>query len=135
MAERRYKELHEAFPESKKANQGLIKVATRLKETKTGEYDRLGLFEKSQKDPHLDLADVVLPNLEVKEYKGRGRGLLVTKDVKAGQLLMMKPFASSSWKDLKMGTSLMGLNLHNDSIEKPNKGNLNAAIAERNVAF
>lgn len=53
-------------------------------------------------DPHLDLADVVSSNLEVKESQGRGRGLFVTKDVKAGQLLMMvKPFASSYFSEKK----------------------------------
>ncbi|TFY52583.1 hypothetical protein EVJ58_g9932 [Rhodofomes roseus] len=59
----------------------------RLRENSIGKYDWARLFEECQHDSRLDAADYTGP-VEVKTIPGRGRGIVVTRDVSAGELLV-----------------------------------------------
>lgn len=78
------------YPQSEEAKKGLEKSLQRIVETTTGRYDWLGLYLAAQKEqrPRLDAAEYIGP-VQVKHVKGKGRGLVVAKDVKAGTLLLV----------------------------------------------
>ncbi|KAH9833708.1 uncharacterized protein C8Q71DRAFT_859984 [Rhodofomes roseus] len=78
----------------------------RLRENSIGKYDWARLFEECQHDSRLDAADYTGP-VEVKTIPGRGRGIVVTRDVSAGELLMVskalsfveeKDFRADVWR-------------------------------------
>jgi len=88
-------QLHANYPQNNEALEFLKRAQARNNERVTGIYD----FKKLQKEaaklqpPHLDHATYLGP-LEIKQTETRGRGLFVTKDVKAGDLLLCeKAFA------------------------------------------
>lgn len=71
------------------------RAKSRLAEQKTGEFDfkLLQAEAKKLRPPHLDHATYIGP-IEVRQTASKGRGLFVTKDVKAGDLLLCeKAFA------------------------------------------
>ena len=71
------------------------RAQSRLREQKTGEFNfkLLQAEVKKFRSPHLDHASYIGP-VEVRETSSKGRGLFVTKAVKAGDLLLCeKAFA------------------------------------------
>lgn len=131
-AQKRYRELVQLFPASKEGRAGLDKVAARIREAETGEYDLEGLFISSQKNPHLDVADYTHPDLAIEGRKGRGRGVVASKSIRVGSLLMLaKPFASCYDDECKGDAISACLNLHNDSPEGSAQGHLTKKIAKR----
>lgn len=67
----------------------LDRARSRLLEKKTGLYDFEQLQAKAKKlrPPHLDHASYLGP-VEIRQTESQGRGLFVTKAVKAGELLL-----------------------------------------------
>ncbi|KAM0705275.1 hypothetical protein Q7P35_008065 [Cladosporium inversicolor] len=84
-------------PNDKDAATNLDKLATRLHEQKTGEYDfnkiRSGL---SKLRPRADAADYD-GNTERKESKGHGFGLFATKDIDAGSIILCEKALCIVW--------------------------------------
>lgn len=101
--------------------QGLERCRRRIQEQATGDYDDVGLFRQVQRDGlrRLDVADYIGP-VEVAEYPGMGRGYRTTRDVKAGEMLVVEkalarvePEKSETEGDIR----LVGFNVLNGSIE------------------
>lgn len=128
----RFGELLACNPESKEAKDGLDRVASRIKEAKTGNYAWETLFSASQTNPALDIADWVLPDLRVEDRKGRGRSIIASKAIKAGSLLMMqKPLASCTYSDVLDGRDMACANLHSENLEGTSQAHLTQMIALR----
>ncbi|KAH9937991.1 uncharacterized protein B0H18DRAFT_965005 [Fomitopsis serialis] len=68
----------------------------RLRESSTGKYDWAKLFEESQRTSRLDAADYTGP-VEVKDVPGHGRGIVATKDIAAGELLV-RDLRADMWR-------------------------------------
>lgn len=78
-----------SFPHNSQASVALDRARSRSLENKTGLYDFKLLQAKAKKlrPPHLDHASYLGP-VEIRQTESRGRGLFVTKAVKAGELLL-----------------------------------------------
>lgn len=89
--------LCQLYPLNDLARASLDRAQSRLKEQKTGEFNfkLLQAEAKQLRPPHLDHATYIGP-VEVRQTASKGRGLFVTKEVKAGGLLLCeKAFAHS----------------------------------------
>lgn len=77
------------FPDNKQAKEIHNRVRSRHSEASSGKYDFKLLHKEAKelKPPQLDHATYIGP-IEVKASKGKGRGVFVTKAVKAGDLLL-----------------------------------------------
>lgn len=77
------------FPNNTEASKSLVCAQSRSLEQKTGAYDFKLLQAKAKKlrPPHLDHATYIGP-VEIRQTESKGRGLFVTKAVKAGDLLL-----------------------------------------------
>lgn len=86
------------FPQNSQASAALDRAQSRCREQKTGLYDFKQLQAKAKKlrPPHLDHASYLGP-VEVKQKESKGRGLFVTKAVKAGELLLCEKAFSHSY--------------------------------------
>jgi tetratricopeptide (TPR) repeat protein len=98
-AEELYARCLRLFPQSQQAKSGLNKARSRQKESESGKYniDRLAKSATStEKRTALDIADFVGP-VEMGYTEGCGRGLVATRDIAAGEILMVnKPIATST---------------------------------------
>lgn len=131
-AKARFAELLACNPNSKEAKDGLDRVASRIKESKTGSYAWESLFIESQTNPALDIADWILPDLRIEDRRGRGRALVANRAIQAGQLLMMcKPLASCSYADVLDGRDMACANLHSENLEGTAQAHLTQTIARR----
>ncbi|KII85226.1 hypothetical protein PLICRDRAFT_178965 [Plicaturopsis crispa FD-325 SS-3] len=75
----------------------IARCRLRLQESTTGDYDWVRLSKESQVSPHIDAANYVGP-IRVSEMidRGGGRGVVATRDISSGELLVAaKPFASA----------------------------------------
>ncbi|OBT80180.1 hypothetical protein VF21_00589 [Pseudogymnoascus sp. 05NY08] len=87
--------LYRLYPLNVLARASLDRAKSRLAEQKTGEFNfkLLQAEAKKLRPPHLDHATYIGP-VEVRQTASKGRGLFVTKSVKAGDLLLCeKAFA------------------------------------------
>lgn len=77
------------FPRNAQASQLLGRTQSRCLEQTTGKYNFKQLQEEAKKlrPPHLDVATYIGP-VEIRQTESKGRGLFVTKAVKAGDLLL-----------------------------------------------
>lgn len=77
------------FPHNSEASAFLERTQSRVVEQNSGVYNFNQLQENANKirPPHLDHATYIGP-VEVRPTESKGRGLFVTKDVKAGDLLL-----------------------------------------------
>ena len=101
-----------AYPLNDLARAASIRAQSRLREQKTGEYNfkLLQAEAKKLRPPRLDHATYIGP-LEVRQTASKGRGLFLTKAVKAGDLLLCeKAFAYSH------------------VLEKPDKENVSGSV-------
>ncbi|KAI0638403.1 hypothetical protein C8Q77DRAFT_1047016 [Trametes polyzona] len=83
------------FPDDEPVDSWLQRCAARIVETTTGVYDWPTLFRASKVKSNLDVADFIGP-VAVREMasRGGGRGVVATRAIKAGELLMAtKAFA------------------------------------------
>jgi tetratricopeptide (TPR) repeat protein len=81
--------LRSHYPNNERAKEMLFRTKYRFQEQETGIYDfkKLQREAKQLRPPHLDHATYVGP-IEVRQTESKGRGLFVTKAVKAGELLL-----------------------------------------------
>ncbi|OSD04617.1 hypothetical protein PYCCODRAFT_1363850 [Trametes coccinea BRFM310] len=91
----------------------LDRCRARLRESSTGIYDWPSLFRTAQRKIRLDAADFVGPvKVRRMKHRGGGRGVVTTKDVKTGELLIVtKPFASVYAPDLPTDQLIVTLDL------------------------
>ena len=77
------------FPHNSEASTFLERAQSRSVEQKSGVYNfkQLQANVNTPRSPHLDHATYIGP-VEVRQTESKGRGLFVTKDVKAGDLLL-----------------------------------------------
>lgn len=77
------------YPNDEDAKKLLHRAQSRVSEQETGVYDfkKLQQEAKSSRPPHLDCATYIGP-IEVGSTQSKGRGLFVTKAVKAGEWLL-----------------------------------------------
>jgi uncharacterized protein YciI len=95
-------------PSSPERALGVARCEKRLREVETGEFDWLGMYVASQGTPRLDVADYVSTAIRVEAREGRGRGLVVNRDIETGTLLMcVRPFASVYASNLEAGEDKM----------------------------
>lgn len=88
----------ESSPSYTQAIEVLVRVGKRIEEQNTGIYNFKHFQEQAQKPPvpHLDFATFLGP-VEIRQTPSKGRGLYVTRAVKAGDLLLCeKAFCHSS---------------------------------------
>ncbi|KAH9912040.1 hypothetical protein B0H21DRAFT_774158, partial [Amylocystis lapponica] len=113
-AERKFNAWSQSHPDDKEIPAWIIRCQQRTRESRTGEYDWARLFKLSLTDPHLDdVADYQGP-IEVRQVQGRGggRGVVATRDIKVGELLLVsKPFVSIYEQDLRAGGHTVAINL------------------------
>lgn len=77
------------FPHNNEASALLLRAQSRIEEQKSGLYSfkQLQAHAAKLRPPHLDHATHIGP-VEIRETESMGRGLFVTKAVKAGDLLL-----------------------------------------------
>uniref|UniRef100_A0AC34FAR2 SET domain-containing protein n=1 Tax=Panagrolaimus sp. ES5 TaxID=591445 RepID=A0AC34FAR2_9BILA len=99
-AAKQFAELLKEFPNNEEASKQLKLATSRLAEQKYGKFDfKNMLLESKNKKAHLDVADFIGP-IEVTNIPGKGRGIIASKDIKAGTLLAVsKAFASGYDED------------------------------------
>ncbi|KAH7716697.1 TPR domain protein [Aphelenchoides avenae] len=91
---RHYEELLHAFPSNEHVRDRLLAALARLAEERTGNYD-FGMLYKADLagEMDVDVADYVGP-IEVVDIPGKGKGIVATRDIKKGTLLLVsKAFA------------------------------------------
>lgn len=91
-----------AYPDNKQAMLSLDRAQNRVREQKTGDYNfnKLQAEAKKLHPPQLDHATYIGP-IEVRQTKSKGRGMFVTKVVKAGDLLLCEKAFSTVYDDKK----------------------------------
>ncbi|KAF2467791.1 uncharacterized protein BDR25DRAFT_374016 [Lindgomyces ingoldianus] len=96
--------LRKNYPHNARAVEVLDRARARYLEQKTGSYDFKLLQAKAKKlrPPHLDHATYIGP-VEVRQTESKGRGLFVTRAVKAGELLLCEKAFSYSYADEREG--------------------------------
>lgn len=92
--------LTDSFPGNSRARDVLEHARNRCLEQSSGQYNFKGLQAAVRKcrPPQLDHATYIGP-LEVREVANKGRGLFVTKSVRAGDLLLFEKAFSHAWVD------------------------------------
>ena len=134
-AEKAYRQVFgdDPLPMSDPVAAELEQCRLRMQEQATGEFDDVGLFRQIHRDGlrRLDIANYVGP-VEVVEYSGMGRGYRTTRDVKAGELLvvdkalaMVEPAKLESEDDIRF----VGFNMLTRSIEAAGSHALRSELA------
>ena len=107
------------FPQNGEALRCLGRARSRCLEQKTGVYDFKLLQTKAKKlqPPHLDHATYIGP-VEIRQTESKGRGLFVTKAVKAGDLLLCeKAFIHAHANDWNQNSSNISLLMNPSTME------------------
>lgn len=88
------------FPHNSEASVFLGRAQSRTVEQKSGVYNfkELQANAKKLRPPHLDHATYIGP-VEIRQTESKGRGLFVTKAVKAGELLLCEKAFSHAHAD------------------------------------
>ncbi|KAI9049783.1 hypothetical protein LZ554_005934 [Drepanopeziza brunnea f. sp. 'monogermtubi'] len=87
------------FPTSEAGKFELARVQLRIKEQKSGVYNFKNMYKAAKIKPHrLDCATFI-GAVKVQDIAGKGRGLVTTKDVKAGDLLFCEKAFSYGYYD------------------------------------
>uniref|UniRef100_A0A915D4V8 Uncharacterized protein n=1 Tax=Ditylenchus dipsaci TaxID=166011 RepID=A0A915D4V8_9BILA len=90
LAFKHFQDFNRHFPSSQDAVVDLTRVQTRLKESRSGIYDLNFLASEAidKKVFFMDVADYTGP-VVIDDIKGKGKGILATKDIEKGTLLMV----------------------------------------------
>lgn len=125
------RQMQELEPASKEA-QDLLDCVERGLEQVAGLYDWPALFATARNHPGpLKVGEIVGDMFEVKNVKGKGRGLVATRRIEPGELLMVqKPFAVSTG-DRTRKTFVAGANLYTETMDAYTVGDLVAHLVER----
>jgi len=106
--------LHATFPDDAQASEMLARAPNRLLEHMTGTYNFKQLQAKAKKlrPRQLDAATYIGP-IEIKQTMSKGRGLFVTKAVKAGDVLLLceKAFSHAHATDVAANSDDSGSKL------------------------
>ncbi|KAI1388563.1 SET domain-containing protein [Hypoxylon trugodes] len=117
-------------PDNKTAIAYLRNIEVRLREQETGEYNfkkiRTGL---SRSRPRVDAASFIR-NTKVKEIPGRGRGLVATRDIPIGEIVMCEKAFCVVWGHEKEALTAMTYDIRDDRIRVSPVG-LNKAIVQK----
>lgn len=117
-------------PGDKIATANLKRIALRLSEQETGEYNmkkiRAGL---SRDRPGADAATFV-GSVEVKNSPGRGRGLFASADIPKGALIMAEKAFCVAWAHEDLALSAMTYDIRDDRIRVSPAG-LTRAVVQR----
>ena len=92
------------------------RTQARLQEAQTGEYDWRSLYGDCLKGVALDLAEYC-GAVSVAMVSGKGRGLLTTCDVTAGELLLVSRPIEVSRPDPSRKNLVLGLNISSESLD------------------
>ncbi|BGP18672.1 hypothetical protein JCM10213_002916 [Rhodosporidiobolus nylandii] len=112
---------------------GKQRVEKMVREAKTGEFDWTELKKVSSVGGgEAQVGDFFGP-LKVEELKGRGggRGVVATRDIKAGELLVVEKAFAVGRANLDSGRITLACNLHRSSSEKPSDLALADALVAR----
>ena len=91
LAKSTFTTLLQHVPTGQQAVDGIAKCEAREKESATGEYDFLGMYQAGKKGGavRLDVADYHGPiKVEQIAARGGGRGVVATRDIKAGEVVL-----------------------------------------------
>ncbi|KAH7716362.1 hypothetical protein AAVH_16259 [Aphelenchoides avenae] len=100
-----YKELMHAFPSNEHAKDRLFAALSRLTEARTGNYDFARLFEAARRgEMDVDVADYVGP-IEVVDVPGKGKGIVATRDIKKGTLLIVSKAHATATSSMALATA------------------------------
>ena len=126
-------ELLHLSPEDKDGLDLQRRLHLRLAERNYGQYDWPVLFKTAVRVEELDVADYVGGMFEVREITGKGRGLVATRAIEPGQLLMVQKPLAMGRGDLKgkEKSIVVGANLYTETMDPPSTGKLVAHLAER----
>jgi tetratricopeptide (TPR) repeat protein len=124
--------LVERYPDNTAAQKELSRTKLRVEEEKYATFDFRMMLDMVGKDiMSLDCATYVGP-VAVKESKGRGRGVFLTRDVKAGELLVCeKACAVEHTSDAESGTMLLVFNINTNRITKGQQASVIAQIVNQ----
>lgn len=112
---------------SKDAEDLSDRIANRLRERLTGVYDWPTLYKASEDGTTIDVSDFA-GSLSLRVIPGRGRGIMASRSIKAGELLLVEnPFAVSRRSRERL-TFIVGLNLRTNKPEVTAQVDLPAAI-------
>ncbi|KDQ61214.1 hypothetical protein JAAARDRAFT_77211 [Jaapia argillacea MUCL 33604] len=109
-AERKFKEWLCSSTPNPEASEWISRCQARYRETETGKYDFADLYKQRAK----------CGPIEVKPTDGRGggRGVVATRDIKLGELLVVaKPFASAFVPNKEYAEYVMSLNMRTKVID------------------
>jgi tetratricopeptide (TPR) repeat protein len=109
------------------------KTSCRLKEQETGEYDLFKMYKEADasKVPDLEYADYSGP-IEIQEISGKGRGIVATKDISPGTLLIAaKAFSVVYGTEKDTLNKCIHLNLASDKAISPTSYKLMSRILQK----
>lgn len=127
------------YPNCEAAKNELVRTEHRLREREHGDYGFRAMYEAANKTPPcLDQATFVGP-VAVKASKGRGRGLLTTKAVAAGDLLICEKAFAYCFAAQEAGrdsskvssTTTLLMNTHNDRGSIGTQADLLTAVVQK----
>ncbi|KAI5814244.1 hypothetical protein BZA77DRAFT_107034 [Pyronema omphalodes] len=123
--------LLEQYPNNASAQKELSRTKLRIEEEKNGTFNFRQMLDSADKYMTLlDCATFIGP-VTIKESKGRGRGVFLTQDVKAGDLLLCeKAFAIKHCFDPNHSISLI-INTNTSSVNKGQQANVIAQIVNQ----
>ncbi|KAJ4303016.1 hypothetical protein N0V90_001907 [Kalmusia sp. IMI 367209] len=117
-------------PEDKDASTYLKRIEVRFREQKSGAYNWKKLRASLSKSrPHIDAASFV-SNIKVEDSAGRGRGMFVTRNIPAGEVVMCDKAFSVVWGHDKNALTAMTYDVRDDRIRVQPVG-LSKAIAQK----
>lgn len=103
-------------PNDKDASTYLKRIEVRSREQQTGVYNWKKLRASlSRARPHVDAASFVR-NIKVEDSEGRGRGMFVTRDISAGEVVMCDKAFSVVWGHDKEALTAMTYDVRDDRI-------------------
>ena len=107
-----------------------FKTQCRLGEAQTGNFDWSQLYQDALKKVDLDIAEFLGP-VGIAAVSRKGRGLVTTRQVKAGELLLVAKPLAISHSDPKRRNRTLGLNLSSESLDTASQVDVLALLIER----
>ncbi|KAI0677320.1 hypothetical protein C8Q78DRAFT_960867 [Trametes maxima] len=122
-----------ANPGDNAADPWIDRCHARLQESMTGKYDWGSLFRNAKRKVRVDAADFFGPvHTRRMERRGGGRGMVATRDIQAGELLLAaKPYVSVYACDLPPNQLVATLDLLSKSSKERTDSLLLAQVVEK----
>lgn len=110
----------EINPKNFNAKEELMRSQARIKESETGEYDMKRVVDDVKTGKlRLDVADYVSSSIEIRELKGKGKGVVAKEAIKRGTLLVASKAASISYERELTKVKVMSVNFYTNKMDKP----------------